>query len=194
MHHAARAHAEPTDPTRARRRRMATHARTTITATGHAIDPHESPLVDAGAARGSGARRARSPASSSTAYFIGDGFDEFWNGALRLGPGNGILNECERSAVPASSSRRLIADGRSASSIACLLSISVRPDCRGAARRAAIRLLYRFLLNKWYFDELYDFLFVRPAIWLGRFLWKQRRRPHHRRLGPGRHRRRASST
>jgi NADH-quinone oxidoreductase subunit L len=34
-------------------------------------------------------------------------------------------------------------------------------------------VLYRFLLNKWYFDELYDFLFVRPAKWLGRFLWKQ---------------------
>jgi NADH-quinone oxidoreductase subunit L len=34
-------------------------------------------------------------------------------------------------------------------------------------------VLYRFLLNKWYFDEIYDFLFVRPAMWLGRFLWKQ---------------------
>jgi NADH-quinone oxidoreductase subunit L len=34
-------------------------------------------------------------------------------------------------------------------------------------------LLYRFLLNKWYFDELYDFIFVRPVKWLGRFLWKQ---------------------
>jgi NADH-quinone oxidoreductase subunit L len=33
--------------------------------------------------------------------------------------------------------------------------------------------LYRFLLNKWYFDELYDFLFVRPSLWLGRFLWKR---------------------
>ena len=32
--------------------------------------------------------------------------------------------------------------------------------------------LYRFLLNKWYFDELYDFLFVRPAMWLGRVFWK----------------------
>jgi NADH-quinone oxidoreductase subunit L len=31
---------------------------------------------------------------------------------------------------------------------------------------------YRFLLNKWYFDEVYDFLFVRPAFWLGRLLWK----------------------
>jgi NADH-quinone oxidoreductase subunit L len=33
--------------------------------------------------------------------------------------------------------------------------------------------LYRFLLNKWYFDELYDFLFVRPTKALGRFLWKK---------------------
>ena len=33
-------------------------------------------------------------------------------------------------------------------------------------------LLYRFLLNKWYFDELYDLIFVRPAKWIGRFLWK----------------------
>jgi NADH-quinone oxidoreductase subunit L len=33
-------------------------------------------------------------------------------------------------------------------------------------------LLYQFLLNKWYFDELYDLILVRPAKWLGRFLWK----------------------
>ena len=34
-------------------------------------------------------------------------------------------------------------------------------------------LLYNFLLNKWYFDEIYDLVFVRPARWLGVFLWKQ---------------------
>jgi NADH-quinone oxidoreductase subunit L len=34
------------------------------------------------------------------------------------------------------------------------------------------QLLYQFLLNKWYFDELYDLIFVRPTKWLGRFLWK----------------------
>jgi NADH-quinone oxidoreductase subunit L len=33
--------------------------------------------------------------------------------------------------------------------------------------------LYRFLLNKWYFDELYDVIFVRSAKWLGNFLWKR---------------------
>jgi NADH-quinone oxidoreductase subunit L len=34
-------------------------------------------------------------------------------------------------------------------------------------------LLYQFLLNKWYFDEIYDFLFVRPAKAIGTFLWKK---------------------
>jgi NADH-quinone oxidoreductase subunit L len=34
-------------------------------------------------------------------------------------------------------------------------------------------LLYNFLLNKWYFDELYDFIFVRPAKWIGYTLWKK---------------------
>ncbi|MFD2261301.1 NADH-quinone oxidoreductase subunit L [Lacibacterium aquatile] len=32
--------------------------------------------------------------------------------------------------------------------------------------------LYTFLLNKWYFDEVYHFLFVRPSLWIGRVLWK----------------------
>jgi len=32
--------------------------------------------------------------------------------------------------------------------------------------------LHRFLLNKWYFDELYNVIFVRPAMWLGRLFWK----------------------
>ena len=40
----------------------------------------------------------------------------------------------------------------------------------GLAKR--FRGLYQFLLNAWYFDDLYDFLFVRPAKRLGRFLWK----------------------
>ena len=35
------------------------------------------------------------------------------------------------------------------------------------------RPLYNFLLNKWYFDELYDAIFVRPSLAIGRFLWKR---------------------
>ncbi|KKC38700.1 NADH:ubiquinone oxidoreductase subunit L [Devosia epidermidihirudinis] len=32
--------------------------------------------------------------------------------------------------------------------------------------------LYKFLLNKWYFDELYNVIFVKPALWIGRAFWK----------------------
>ncbi len=32
--------------------------------------------------------------------------------------------------------------------------------------------LYQFLLNKWYWDELYNALFIRPSFWLGQLLWK----------------------
>ncbi|WP_299791842.1 NADH-quinone oxidoreductase subunit L [uncultured Marivita sp.] len=35
------------------------------------------------------------------------------------------------------------------------------------------RPLYLFLLNKWYFDEIYDFLFVKPASMVGRIFWKR---------------------
>lgn len=38
---------------------------------------------------------------------------------------------------------------------------------------AAQPALYQFLLNKWYFDELYNAIFVIPARWLGGFLWKK---------------------
>jgi len=41
-----------------------------------------------------------------------------------------------------------------------------------AAFVAAVRPLHTFFYNKWYFDELYDFLFVRPAFALGRLFWK----------------------
>ena len=40
----------------------------------------------------------------------------------------------------------------------------------GLAKR--FRGLHQFLLNAWYFDALYDRIFVRPALWLGRMLWK----------------------
>jgi NADH-quinone oxidoreductase subunit L len=38
---------------------------------------------------------------------------------------------------------------------------------------ATFGLLYKFLLNKWYFDELYNALFVKPAFWFGRIFWKK---------------------
>jgi NADH-quinone oxidoreductase subunit L len=34
------------------------------------------------------------------------------------------------------------------------------------------RVLHRFLLNKWYFDEIYHYLFVLPAFGFGRLFWR----------------------
>ncbi|MFZ5708554.1 MAG: NADH-quinone oxidoreductase subunit L [Pseudomonadota bacterium] len=47
-----------------------------------------------------------------------------------------------------------------------------RPDLPGKWA-AANPVLYRFLLNKWYFDEIYDFFLVGPARRLASFLWKR---------------------
>ena len=47
-----------------------------------------------------------------------------------------------------------------------------RPDLPGRLA-AQQRPLYLFLLKKWYFDEIYDAIFVRPAMALGRFFWKK---------------------
>jgi NADH-quinone oxidoreductase subunit L len=46
-----------------------------------------------------------------------------------------------------------------------------RPELPGQLARTNWPL-YQFLLNKWYFDEIYDAVFVRPATAIGRFLWK----------------------
>ena len=47
-----------------------------------------------------------------------------------------------------------------------------RPDLPGKLA-AEHKPLYEFLLNKWYFDQIYDFIFVNPAKWIGATLWKR---------------------
>ena len=47
-----------------------------------------------------------------------------------------------------------------------------RPDLPGRLA-ATNRPLYEFLLNKWYFDEIYDAVFVRPAGAIGRLFWRR---------------------
>ena len=58
-----------------------------------------------------------------------------------------------------------------------------RPEIPGFVA-GRFRAVYLFLLNKWYFDELYDALLVRPAMVLGRFLWQRGDAGTIDRLGP----------
>ncbi|MEJ6784458.1 NADH-quinone oxidoreductase subunit L [Aminobacter sp. Piv2-1] len=101
--------------------------------------------------------------------FIGEAYGEFWKGALFTLETNEILHEFHT--VPmwvklAPFVAMIIGFG-----MAYLFYIRSPEMPKVLASRH--RGLYAFLLNKWYFDELYDFLFVRPAKWLGRFLWKK---------------------
>ncbi|MEP7006391.1 MAG: NADH-quinone oxidoreductase subunit L, partial [Sphingomonas bacterium] len=53
-----------------------------------------------------------------------------------------------------------------------------------AALAEQFRVVYGFLLNKWYFDELYDLLFVKPAFALGRLFWHRGDKKTIDRFGP----------
>ncbi len=96
--------------------------------------------------------------------FVGENMLAFWNGALEL-------HEAEHHEFPL---WVLFAPV-----IATLIGLYIayqyyiRHPERPAKLAAKYSTLYLFLYNKWYFDELYDFLFVRPAKALGRFLWKK---------------------
>ncbi|MFN3548551.1 MAG: NADH-quinone oxidoreductase subunit L [Mesorhizobium sp.] len=101
-------------------------------------------------------------------FFIGHGYDGFWKGALFILPENHILHEFHD--VPLWVKLAPLVAMLSGFGLAYHFYIrSPETPKRLAAQH---RGLYAFLLNKWYFDELYDFLFVRPAMRLGRFLWK----------------------
>ena len=90
-------------------------------------------------------------------------------GAIYVGPDNNILNEAHE--VP-----KWV---KVSPFIAMLLGLGtaywfyiVNPKLPKRLAESQ-RPLYLFLLNKWYFDEIYDFLFVQPAKGLGRLLWKR---------------------
>ena len=100
--------------------------------------------------------------------FRGDGVAAFFRELLKFGPGNNIFASMEQLSSVASLLPTLMMIGGFL--VAWQFYIR-RPDMPAALARS-LRPLYLFLLNKWYFDELYDFLFVRPAIWLGRLFWK----------------------
>ncbi|MFQ1700560.1 NADH-quinone oxidoreductase subunit L [Loktanella agnita] len=90
-------------------------------------------------------------------------------GAIHNSPDNHVLNEAHE--VPVWVKLAPFIAMLSGLALAYQMYIR-RPDLPGklATQQAP---LYNFLLNKWYFDEIYNFVFVRPAFALGRILWKQ---------------------
>jgi NADH-quinone oxidoreductase subunit L len=100
--------------------------------------------------------------------FTGHDVGEFFRESLKFAAGNDILEDMEKLPLLTSLTPTVMMIGGFL--VAWQFYIR-RPDIPVALARDQ-HVLYEFLLNKWYFDEIYDFLFVRPAIWLGRLFWK----------------------
>ncbi len=102
-------------------------------------------------------------------YFYGHHYDEFWQGALFTLPDNHLVHEFHN--VPLWVKWSPFA--AMALGFVTAWYMYIRSPETPKALAEQHRGLYQFLLNKWYFDELYDFIFVRPAKALGKFLWKK---------------------
>ena len=102
-------------------------------------------------------------------FFVGEEYESFWKAALFILPDNHILHDFH--SVPV-----WVKLSPFAAMILGFIGayiFYIRSPETPKALAEQHRGLYAFLLNKWYFDELYDFLFVRPAKRLGHFLWKK---------------------
>jgi NADH-quinone oxidoreductase subunit L len=100
--------------------------------------------------------------------FEGHGAEEFFRESLKFGSGNTVLEDMERLPLAVTLAPTVMMIGGFL--VAWQFYIR-RPDIpEGLARDQGV--LYRFLLNAWYFDKIYDVIFVHPALWIGRLFWK----------------------
>ncbi|PWR00827.1 NADH-quinone oxidoreductase subunit L [Meridianimarinicoccus roseus] len=129
---------------------------------GHGDAAHGEAEGHGASADGHGAAAESGQTSAAAAH----GPVEF--GAIFMGPDNHVMDDAHHAPkwVKVSPFVAMVLGF----SLAWLMYIR-RPELPGKIA-AANWPLYQFLLNKWYFDEIYDFLFVRPAKGLGRLLWR----------------------
>jgi len=101
-------------------------------------------------------------------FFVGEGREEFWKKAILVLPAHDSIAASEHNGGFIDS---LPLIGGLIGIALAYICYMLRPGIPAAAA-VHFRALYLFLLNKWYFDELYDRLFVRSAFSLGDGLWK----------------------
>jgi NADH-quinone oxidoreductase subunit L len=100
--------------------------------------------------------------------FVGHNATAFWNNAILILESHPGLENAHH--VPAWVKYMPLVVGLIGISLAYVFYLAV-PSIPGKLA-TTFNGLYKFLLNKWYWDELYDFLFVKPAFYIGRGLWK----------------------
>jgi NADH-quinone oxidoreductase subunit L len=101
-------------------------------------------------------------------WFVGEGLADFWGKSIVILGSHTALHEAHH--VPAWVKFAPLVVGVLGIALAYIAYVFA-PGLPAALARS-FRGLYLFLLNKWYFDELYDRLFVFPAQAIGRGLWK----------------------
>jgi len=101
--------------------------------------------------------------------FVGEGVHDFFRNSIFMGAENHILHAMHE--VPFWAAKMPTVMMVLGTAVAYWFYI-VNPKLPVALAKSQ-DALYRFLLNKWYFDELYERIFIRPALWLGRLLWKR---------------------
>jgi len=99
-------------------------------------------------------------------YFVGHNMDDFWGTSILMT--HNIIEEAHH--VPKWVKILPIAVGV-VGIVGAWFMYMAKPELP-ARVAGAMGPVYRFVLNKWYFDELYDRVFVRPSFVLGRGLWK----------------------
>jgi NADH-quinone oxidoreductase subunit L len=98
--------------------------------------------------------------------FIGDNFSVFWGASIAV-PTNSVMGKID--SIPAWAAMSPLFAALIGILIAAIFYIfSPSLPALYAARFAG---LYRFVHNKWYFDELYDKIFVQPTLRLANFAW-----------------------
>jgi NADH-quinone oxidoreductase subunit L len=100
--------------------------------------------------------------------FAGHGVSEFFRDSLKFGADNHVLEDLHH--VPHAAA--MLPTVAMAIGFAVAWEFYIRRPELPAELARQHEPLYRFLLNKWYFDEIYDYLIVRPTLWLARALWK----------------------
>jgi NADH-quinone oxidoreductase subunit L len=98
--------------------------------------------------------------------FIGTGAAAFWGSSIAV-PANGVMQQLGN--APAWAAMAPLAFAIIGVAIAALFYL-VAPGLP-ATLAAQFSVIYKFLLNKWYFDEIYDALLVRPTLRLAKFAW-----------------------
>ncbi len=101
-------------------------------------------------------------------WFVGEGREAFWAESIKVLSGNDSIEAGHL--VPVWVKVLPVVIGVVGIALAWLMYI--RMPWLPAALVARVRPIHAFVFNKWYFDELYDLLFVRPAHYLGAALWR----------------------